>query len=725
MDLSTQKSRPRYGVNLDRSNNLNSAQYWESRFKTGDWHFNGGEQQSAYFMRLLISALPDWLAKATKEKNWRVADWGCACGDGTEKLLDIVSSPSHLTGIDFSESAIVDASKKYAPINFRCEDWISAQPMADVISYDMIVSSNTLEHFSDPISVLETIVQRAKSVVAILIPYREEHLIPEHMLSFYEGNIPSRIGERFSLISSTVINCKKHEGSQWPGEQILLVYGTQEIAHEKVQTLQDSKIESEDVISLLQSVDNSHFRENAISEQLDSVVRRLTQANRDLDQIRTGLGPLSDPKNFWFRVLRLFVGGFFFKALKSRVPYDWKVKFYAFKKALLKSRVRTARNYGRLITHDEFSEVLREKLPSFRGVFIQEVCIDWYVPLFQRPQQIALAMAKIGYLVIYKTPNVVDEIDGFLEVSENVWATNQTDFSLRGIEDKKHVVRSYYSTSYALSRYLPTSRRENEHTIYEYIDHIDPEISGSDPQFIKLLNEQKELAFNGAVDAVIASSKILMNEALAEAHTTRVGYIPNGVNVAHYRQAEMDLGSPLPSELEKFLRRHDKVVGYFGAIAPWLCYETLNHLVTLRPDIGFIFIGPDYNWSEKNLPRSTNFYYAGTVDYKILPRYARRFDVCLIPFKSGEIAKTTSPLKLFEYFALEKPVVVTSDMLECIGYDGVLHGSNYLELNKMIDRAFELKDDVSFKAKLAKLADQNDWTVRAEELVRFLKNSRG
>jgi hypothetical protein len=111
-----------------------------------------------------------------------------------------------------------------------------------------------------------------------------------------------------------------------------------------------------------------------------------------------------------------------------------------------------------------------------------------------------------------------------------------------------------------------------------------------------------------------------------------------------------------------------------------------------------------------------NLLYLGPVDYAILPAYARRFDVCFIPFAPGEIAQTTSPLKLFEYFALEKPVVVTSDMLECRAYPEVFHGDSIGTLSDAIDRALARKDDMQFRAKLAELADQNDWDQRARAL---------
>ncbi len=78
----------------------------------------------------------------------------------------------------------------------------------------------------------------------------------------------------------------------------------------------------------------------------------------------------------------------------------------------------------------------------------------------------------------------------------------------------------------------------------------------------------------------------------------------------------------------------------------------------------------------------------------------------------------TSPLKLFEYFALEKPVIFTSDLLECVAIQEVFNGDSVEALSDALTRALAAKDDPEFKARLAGLADQNglDECARAMEV---------
>jgi SAM-dependent methyltransferase/glycosyltransferase involved in cell wall biosynthesis len=364
------------------------------------------------------------------------------------------------------------------------------------------------------------------------------------------------------------------------------------------------------------------------------------------------------------------------------------------------------------LTWEEFAAQILSQRSSYRGIFVQEVVIDWNVPLYQRPQHIASALGRLGYLVIYKTVNWTnDDVTGFRQVATNVWLTNSP-----MVDSLDHVVRSVYSTAYADDPDRLTRRSANSVMAYEYIDHIDPQISG-DPANIERLLRLKNWAFSGGAHVVIASARALEAEAVAAVGRERTILVQNGVDTRHYRDP-VQTTVEVPPALLQFREEYKVVVGYFGAIAPWLWYDAVNELVASRPDIGFVFIGPDYYGGVEKLPQSKNALYLGTVDYRVLPGHARHFDVCFIPFEPGEIAKTTSPLKLFEYFALEKPVVVTTDMLECVAHPEVFRGRSAAEFSAAIDSAVAIKDKLEFRHRLAELADQNDWDRRAEAFAK-------
>ncbi len=368
------------------------------------------------------------------------------------------------------------------------------------------------------------------------------------------------------------------------------------------------------------------------------------------------------------------------------------------------------------LTWDQFSTQILVHRESYKGIFVQEIIIDWDVPLYQRPQHIASALGRLGYLVIYRTANWTnDQVYGFRQVAKNVWLTASPEVDV--IEGAVH---SFYSTAFSIPPELISQRKASHRVIYEYIDHIDPQISG-DAENIKRLLTLKDFAFNGGADFVVASAKLLQTEAINAVGESKVVLAQNGVDTRHYRNPIHSM-TPLPEGLIAFRAKFTNLIGYFGALAPWLWYETITELVEARPDLGFVFIGPDYYGGSEKLPISENVLYLGTVDYKILPAYARQFDVCFIPFAPSEIARTTSPLKLFEYFALEKPVVVTSEMAECVAFPEVFRGNSAESLSQAIDKAIAIKSDPKFKSRLAVLADENSWEARAKAMEIIFQN---
>ena len=62
---------------------INTDHYWDGRFST-DWETFEGPRQSRFFARLAVENLPRWLLDEIRRHHLRVADWGCAQGDGTD-----------------------------------------------------------------------------------------------------------------------------------------------------------------------------------------------------------------------------------------------------------------------------------------------------------------------------------------------------------------------------------------------------------------------------------------------------------------------------------------------------------------------------------------------------------------------------------------------------------------------------------------------------------------
>lgn len=195
---------------------VNSVEYWNQRFET-DWNEFDGEGQTIFFANTLCNMLPQWLIDELRENKYSVGDLGCADGDALPIWNDIFKGCS-ICGEDFAESAIINARKKYPEFRYLVSDIMEPQGKRQ---YDVVISSNTVEHFKNTKEVLKNICARSNKYTLIMIPYREdESLTDEHEVDFHTDKIPQYI-ENDMLIYAKSCQCNS---PYYPGEQILLIY---------------------------------------------------------------------------------------------------------------------------------------------------------------------------------------------------------------------------------------------------------------------------------------------------------------------------------------------------------------------------------------------------------------------------------------------------------------------------------------------------------------------
>lgn len=350
-----------------------------------------------------------------------------------------------------------------------------------------------------------------------------------------------------------------------------------------------------------------------------------------------------------------------------------------------------------------------------KGLYVQVPVIPWNQKLFQRPQQMACAMASLGYLVIYFT--VIEEEIFCEEVSKGVYVTNQY-WLLNDIEDAIVSVYLNYPPGY-LDQYLNPKFFKNNKVFCEYVDHIDQDIWGS--YLVSVMNSRFEKLNIQGYKCLEATSQQLYNELQQKFPQYPTILIENGVNPSHYNSPEVHVwNGPIDEKIAEALAQKKKIIGYFGAIAPWIWDEIIVDLAKARPDCFILLIGPTYG-DRSDFNEESNIAAIGSVDYKFLPFYAKHFDVSIIPFRLGDIAKTTSPLKLFEYFAIGKPVVVTSDLVECTKYEGVFAASSSEEFIEAIDKAIIAGDTGEYSDLYQNYALENSWENRCKKLIEALK----
>jgi len=144
-------------------------------------------------------------------------------------------------------------------------------------------------------------------------------------------------------------------------------------------------------------------------------------------------------------------------------------------------------------------------------------------------------------------------------------------------------------------------------------------------------------------------------------------FMPCGVDREHFESACLE-STIIPQDI---IGIKGPIIGYFGSIDERIDMQLLEYMAEGHPEWSIVMLGPVREWADSR-PEQPNIHFLGEVDYRILPRYLKAFDVCMIPFKMTALALHTNPTKLLEYLAGGKPVVTTDipDMSEF--YTGIV-----------------------------------------------------
>lgn len=264
---------------------INSKSYWDDRFAT-DWESCEGREQSRFFAQLAIEHLPSWFGRAVAAGKMSICDWGCAEGDGTD-ILGTFFGREKVTGVDFSETAIKKARELYSDLEFKQEDWLSDYTQNK--QYDVVFSSNTLEHFYRPNEILEKLGQFTKKMIVLALPYREFERIEEHHYTFLAENLPLFADRSLILLHAKVIDCEKLSPTYWEGQQIILVYIRGDWARSLGLTLSDMTLEATES----GAKDSKIASLNQVLAERDAQIARLADASLEVEADKPPASPVS------------------------------------------------------------------------------------------------------------------------------------------------------------------------------------------------------------------------------------------------------------------------------------------------------------------------------------------------------------------------------------------------------------------------------------------------
>lgn len=354
---------------------------------------------------------------------------------------------------------------------------------------------------------------------------------------------------------------------------------------------------------------------------------------------------------------------------------------------------------------------------KFKNIIIFENNFCWNKIMKQRPQQIAENLPE-NTLMFYHSHEDNDYYGKkrLRKIKDNLFLIDlgyYRDILLGELAGQKNKFLMIYSTDYIPYKRIEMYQKYRYKIIYEYVDDIDEELCGKD--LYKILNERhkkilkiKNAFFTCTADRLLNNIKKIVKN--------RAKLITNGVDYDFFKYKNYEV----PEDLIAIKKKHKYVIGYYGALASWFDYELIKKLAKNK-DYAIVLLGQDYDQTVEHsgIDKISNIYYLGKKDYEILPSYGCNFDIVTIPFIINQITLSTSPVKVFEYMAMQKPIVTTA-LPECKKYKSIFYSNNHEEFIYNIAEALKKINDDAYLKLLDEEARDNTWASKAEAIISFV-----
>ena len=606
---------------------------------------------------------------------------------------------------------------------------------SDFPAADVIFSSNTLEHLENPDRIVEKMCAAAQKYVVNLIPFEDAFQFEEHINVFNFESFPLQIGD-FYLESCRVMDCSRIQGTWWGGKQIMVVYTNRNYRPQNLKSLLDIQHNfgmehyGKYIASLKQEINDQTYllneknkllrvKDNLIEEQAQHVEQLLNHLRGNhtfMGDLYNTVAQLRTSK--WHRLMLMLrrvkqqalcrdnqERKDFLKWIRAKLKGQFAGKpmhafdyLYSIEQDLLYQCSLNDQLFLANMNQDPKGAIRKNS----RQVFIFAGVPYYDVGGGQRFAQIANTLNNMGYRVYY--------VYGF-ESSESKRETMY-------IPAVKHVHLDRYSVGQLakdidsdavlifeipygkFKPYMDYANANGYATVYEHVDNWDSSLG------CVFYNPDDFREFIRDVKHITVTARVL-GEKIEEAGRKDYLYCANAVDSALFEPTK---AYKKPGDLVT----GKKTLLYFGSLwGEWFDWDLVVH-VAKNCDCAINMIGDYMPIKDKIKTLPKNIHFLGLKKHDELPAYLAYSDIALLPFKNSIIGKYVSPLKIFEYIAMNKPVLATP-LDDIIGYPNVVLSEDKEVWAKAVNDGIDAVDATVFTA-------QNSWYARCNQLMDYIGN---
>jgi len=335
-----------------------------------------------------------------------------------------------------------------------------------------------------------------------------------------------------------------------------------------------------------------------------------------------------------------------------------------------------------------------------------------YVPIDDtgggaRGTQLVLELLRRQFLVVYIHRFPLRETDGVHICHPNLMTYRWPNFSVDTLmQEYGQLLRdlpAYVLVEVPWAEHVPLLKRLGETGARVVYDLIDEWHTSLGEGWYSLQAEQDIIACANTLVATAPS----LQQYLEQLSGRAVALLPNAVNLNMFDHRP---DYPRPYDLPQA----EWIIIYTGALwGDWFDWALLEQIARQYPAAGVVALG-EYAGQCPDAP--PNLHFLGLKPQKSLPAYLAHADVTIIPWLVNVTTLATSPLKLYEYVAMRKPVVVPNLPL-LRGLPLVLCSTDQADFvrNAALARALKVDD-----SRLDEFLRQNSWPARVNQLLQLM-----